>query len=499
MILRSNRHAKIMPTFENSTQFLRTRGLTALMVAAVAGFVLVLALGTRGFGPLAAVAAGGVVAVLVSLVVPPVIPFGMYFGVLFFAEARVPGAPLTVNQVLAMLFLCSFASYWLRGRTLRLESGLLPVLVAVAAYFTVSALTGESWERGTVHARYVVIYYLLAVCLAKIMVSERTVYAFCWIVVILTFLAAMVGLAEAISKGLLTEFSGNFAAGNRIRGTAKNSIVFAWNLVWAFPFAFLLFGQMRSAAVRIVAMTLGLSTLFVALLTFNRQTLVFVPLIMGAAALLYQYPSRRQLLALLAAAGVVLGATIMPHLVQRVLGSADIKRDISYLERRDQFLVAREMFARHPVFGVGLGSYPAVWGNYLPADYSTYGIQYQERVRERYPDMGYVQILSETGLVGLLFVVGFLVLIALRAVRQWHRARDAGDAFARNLSSAVIVLAVLAGLSAFIQDVFLYPRIWFMFGLALLLDERILAGKTAEFPATPDTLAPNAESPGGGE
>lgn len=463
-----------MQVERKSIDFLTTRGFAALLVLGTALVLLSLPRPIVEFGFVGGAALLAGAAVLVAVMVHPLVPFALYFSVLFFADTRLPGIGISANQPLAVLFFLSFASWKLRGRALRLESRLLPLLAGVAAYFAASALLGQDWERGLDHGRSVAIYLLMAVCVAGTLTTERGVLALAWVVVLLTFGSALLGLAEVLEKGILTGFTGRFAGANRITGGAKNSIVFGWNLVFALPFVFLLFSQLRTPLLRVLALVPGLLILLVALMTFNRQTLIFIVAVAGLAVVLFRYRNRSVVLAFAVAAGVLVGVTILPLLVQRFLSVRDISTDISYLERRDTFLVGKEMLRARPLFGVGLGSYPAVWGEYVPPDYPTFAIQYQERSRLRFPDFGYWQIVCETGVVGLGL---YLLLMGTVLRRAWVVRRTAlvrGDPFAANVAALVLTLTAFSLLSAFIQDNFLYVRNWVLLGLALLMDERIL-------------------------
>jgi O-antigen ligase len=320
-----------------------------------------------------------------------------------------------------------------------------------------------------------VIYFLLAWCLAATLGTERAVLGLCWIVVGLTFVAALAGLAEAMQKSLLSGGLTSFFGQNRIKGTAKNSIVFAWNIVFATPFAFLLYSELRTGVLRLAAIALCLVSLFVALLTFNRQTMLVIPLMLGGCAYLFAYRNRRTLLVLLAAAGVALALTALPLLVQRFTSVSGIRSDTSFRERRDNFLIGSQMVREHPLFGVGLGSFPAVWRDYIPPDYTTHTVQYTERTQLRFPDFGLMQLLSETGWVGLGLFLATIWSLVGRAWRTRRAAIARGDPFAQNIAAVVLVLGAFVLITAGVLDNFLYVRTWILFGLGLLMDERILA------------------------
>lgn len=417
---------------------------------------------------------GAVTALVFSLMVHPLIPFSLYFAALFFAETGIPGLGVSANQVLAILFFLSFLSYWARGNTLALQSRMLPFLGVLAVYFSVSALTGENFERGVLHFRYVLIYFVMAVFLAYIMRTENAVHGVAWIVTLLTFAAAVAGLVEALQKDIMGAFTGKWTNALRVKGFARNSIVFGWNMLFAFPFAFFLFSEARSRLARFIALGCGLFILFVAVLTFNRQTFIGIAVLVAGSAIFYAYENRKLFLSVVAVGGIIGAFTIFPMVFARLFTVKGIGRDVSFLERRDQFLLGVEMWKANPIFGVGLGSYPAVWKQYVPADYSTYFVQYDEASRLRYPDFGYLALLAETGVVGLVLFVALLGVVLRRAWALRREAEQGNDAFAFNFCSMIIMLSIFLALTSAIQDTFLYVRVWIMLGLALLLDRRIL-------------------------
>lgn len=456
------------------SQFSRTPllslGMGALVILVLAAFPLAI----RQEGMLAVQGLLGGAAALACLVVHPLVPFTFYFGALFFAEATLPGVPVSANQLFGILFLCSFASFAARGRAMLVRNPAIMLLTIIAIYFAINAITGEHAERGMLHFRYVVIYYVLALTVASSLSSERSIRALAWIIVGTTVAAATHGLYQTIEKDILGAFAGRWSAGNRVQGAAKNSVVFGWNLVYAFPVAFFLFSQGKTVLSRVLALLLGMFILFVATFTFNRQTYVVMAVVVGACALLFTYRNRAFLMTLLTGLGIAAALTVLPLMIIRLMTVTTLGRDPSFLEHRDSFLVAREMFYQHPWFGVGLGSFPGIWRNYLPADYTTYYYQYLEGATLRFPDFGYMQLLSETGLVGLGLVLSLYTWLAIRSWQYRKAAVAAADTFASNYASLILVLLGFAMLTTLIQDTFLYPRVWLIFGLALLIDPRNL-------------------------
>lgn len=164
----------------------------------------------------------------------------------------------------------------------------------------------------------------------------------------------------------------------------------------------------------------------------------------------------------------------LPVLVRRFLSVGNLSRDYSFLERSDSFHIGMQMFRENPVFGVGLGSFPAIWKEYIPADYPTFFAQYSYPSRLRFPDFGYMAIMVETGLIGLGLYLIFHFLILVRAWNYRRMAIAAGDNLAANISATVLCLMVFIGVTSVIQDTFLYPRVWIVYALALLLHPKLL-------------------------
>lgn len=415
----------------------------------------------------------GLAVLAVAVSAHPLAAFSLYFLTLSYADTTLPGVGVSANQVLAPLFFISFLSCWARGKALRLESKLLPVLVLVTIYFALSAAFGESREGGLLHLRYVLAYFAVAICLAKSLSSEKAILALAWIVVGTTFLAACAGFAEAVEKNVLGAFAGKWTNAVRIQGTAKNSVVFGWNMLFAVPFAFLLYGENRTPFFRNLALALALAVIAAATLTFNRQVYVVIALSVGLAAVLFRFPNRRVLLLGVAALAVLGSVTVFPMILKRLLTVAEIGKDVSFLERRDSFLMGAQMFRENPLFGVGFGSYPYVWKQYIPEGIPTFFVQYQEATRKRYPDFGYMALLAETGITGFSM---FLFLLGFTARQAWRLRREAlhrGLLFPANFASMILVLVLHVGATSAIQDTFLYTRVWVLHGVALLCDLRI--------------------------
>lgn len=424
--------------------------------------------GVRELGVLALMGSGGAAVAILSIISHPLVPFALYFPCLFFSDTMLPGIPVSPNKLVGILFLVSWAVYFIRGKAISLSPLFCTILVLFSSYFAYSAITGESEERGVLHFKAVFINLSIALTLASSLRTEKAVRALAWIVTISSAMAALHGVYEAFDKAIFANFSGKWSDAVRVSGTAKNSIVFGWNMLYAFPFSFFLFTRHANKFLKWGALALGLLSLLVALLTFNRQTFVLIGIMVLCTTRLSRYPNRKRILSIVIILGGAALAALLPMVVARFLTMENIRRDASYLERRDQLIVAMEMFNERPVTGIGLGSYPAVWKNHLPKDYSTYNMQYDYK-SERYPDFGYVQLLAETGLIGFTLAVILILAVIFHAYRMRRLATDTKNDFAFNLSSMLLSLGIFWLFSNAMQDTVLYVRVWLLLGLTTLI------------------------------
>ena len=120
------------------------------------------------------------------------------------------------------------------------------------------------------------------------------------------------------------------------------------------------------------------------------------------------------------------------------------------------------------VFGIGFGSFPTTWPKYLPDN--THLLQY-DKLGKHYPDLGYNQILSETGIVGLTIALVFFYLTLRMLFMMRREGINKQHRDLANYASALLVLMAVFLIASFIQDTFLYVRTWIMFGMILALSK----------------------------
>ncbi len=414
-----------------------------------------------------------IIAALLTLTVffllGPFVGFLLYFPTTFFQTIPIGTYPISLNQFAGLAFIISWISWTWRKKITIPRSRYLTLLVLISGYFALSALTGEDFEAGLTHFWYLGIYLLVAIVIGSMVKDERTVKIFFWLVLLVTFLSSCIGFIEFVFNTDLFEKSRAFWKGRfRINATAPNSIVFAYNSLYAFPFGYYLFSETRRNFPRFAALAIAVFINVIALFTFNRQTIILIMVQFVLVAILFKNKYTKIFLTLI----VILSIVSAPFLITKVftrLGTiTEISRDYSILTRRDGFLIGMEILRNKPLFGIGFGSFPTTWPSYLPDN--TYLLQY-DKLGKHYPDFGYNQILSETGIVGLTIALVFFcltlrILFMMRREGINKQRRDLA-----NYASALLVLMAVFLIASFIQDTFLYVRTWIMFGMILALSK----------------------------
>ena len=409
----------------------------------------------------------GVCVVFLAFLLGPYVGFTLYFATTFVKGIPLPIIPFSLNQIAGVVFIISWLNYFWRGKTERIRSPLLPALSLMTLYFAINALTGESFEGGVSYFRFLFVYFVLCLFLSSMMMNKRAADTVLWIILILTFLSSLVGVAEIVlQRDVFGSSRGVWQGMFRINGLAPNAIYFGYNLLFAFPFGYYLFISHKERLSGWIALWLSLFIVFLSLFTFNRQTIIIIAFTFFLVALLFRDVYSRTLLIGLAIAGIIILPFVAGRLVSRLATLGDITRDFSYMQRRDSFLIACEMLKKKPLTGVGLGSYHKVWEEYYPEN--TQVAQYLPGA-EKYPDLGYMQVLTEGGIIGFMLFIYALFTFLKYLITMRRDALHKGENDWAHFIGSIIVGFLIFILLTFTQDTFLYARVWFFYGIVLSL------------------------------
>jgi O-antigen ligase len=397
----------------------------------------------------------------------PFVGFFLYFPTTFFLLGiPLPGLPFSLNQVIGVLFVLSWLNWFFRGRVQFPRGWLVFWMTVLFIYFIINALAAEDFKEGVNHLRYLAIYFFIALALASILQRKKNYHTIFVIIMLFTMASAFLGAFELTTgMDILTKSESKWMGRIRINGAAPNSIVYAYQLLFAFPFGYYLFCESKSFGGRFLALGCSIFLTIIALFTFNRQTILLVSLTYILAAVLFKNRYSKIFLFLVITLGLLLSPVIINQIWKRLQTISSLGRDRSLALRIDGIKVGREIIRRHPLMGIGLGAYSKVWSKYIPMG-KTRTIHYYKS-EKRYPDMGYNQLLCEGGLIGFFLGVSFYFLLLFYLLRARKAALISGQRDVTNIFNALLMWHIIFLLSSAIQDTFLYVSTWIMFGIIL--------------------------------
>jgi len=222
----------------------------------------------------------------------------------------------------------------------------------------------------------------------------------------------------------------------------------------------------RGRVLAIYALSVCLLTIF---FTFSRGA--FVALVMVLAIMLIYRPPRLRFIMLTVLIGILLlrflpnqyTARLLTLTQLRVGATAENLADSSFRGRLSENSSAWMMFNDHPILGVGLNNFKVHYQSYAR------NLGLDPRREERSPHSFYLEIASELGIVGLIWLAA-LQWVTFRGLYEARRDFIA----AQKPQYADIALAFGLGILSFLfTSIFLHvahPRyLWLIYGIALAM------------------------------
>lgn len=255
--------------------------------------------------------------------------------------------------------------------------------------------------------------------------------------------------------------------GNRGWGLGSNQLTIAGIMCMVLPIVLVILMDPRfEKKLKRVSLFTAFSVLIGLLANKSRGSWLTELVVVPAAGWYYIRHSLKYAVIFLLAAGCFIGYMANNKLyVSRFLSTANMTTDHSNADRIWAWKSAKNMVADHPVFGVGLGQFRE---NYI-AKYK-YKQETQNLVHSH---NNFIQITAEcgiTGLVGLLYFVGYFLFASLR---HWSKGRSPYDLM---VFTTVLGFLALFGQIEYTLDNSSGMRIfWFLLALLLQMKENDLA------------------------
>jgi hypothetical protein len=387
------------------------------------------------------------------------------WGVLIFLDA-LPSVDLSAKAAGLLIVLAWFASLRDRLRVVapivRRHGRLFALIGAFVAYLTVSLIWAHKASAGASELWQWYAIAALFVVLATMTTSERAVRYLVTAFVLGGIATVVLGVVINVPAGADT--TATELNDQRYAGVAGDPNYLAAMLIPAMVLGASLMPAIRNALLRfslgvgIVAMLAGFAA------TESRGGMIAVLVTMLAALVVFKH--RR--IYVLAAILLLVGALT----VSFATSPGSWKRVTSFQEksisagngRTDLWTIAWRITKAHPLHGVGLGQFEVVEADYVQQP----GLLKTTNFIVDKPHVAhntYLQILAETGVIGLMMFIGFLVGAIRAAWLAARRFEHLGDRTLETIARGVVV-GTLGMLSAlfFITDP-VDKRLWLLLAL----------------------------------
>ncbi len=258
--------------------------------------------------------------------------------------------------------------------------------------------------------------------------------------------------------------------GGRVGGPIGDPNFFAQIMLVIIPLAVMRAGAEKSVPLRLLALWAFAVCILTVIFSYSRGA--FVALLIMLAAMAIFRPPRPIEVALVLVIGAGLLRLIPATYTERLLsvadlfsGQSDVRSEVSFRGRASELLVGVQMFADHPVFGVGVGNYPTLYQDYSRR------IGYDPRTEAREPHNLYLEVAAENGMAGILIFSAILWSVFSCLGRSRLALLKAGLHTEGDLVAS-LTIAMIGYLSAafFIHGA--YPRFFYLLiGMALSLPQ----------------------------
>lgn len=389
-------------------------------------------------------------------------------------------------SLLQLLMIPLFLAALVEWRADVLE-GLTPgvVTVAIIAYVLTLLLSSTVAEdpglsdAKTIEATKGFILYVLVLLLVT---TPERARAGAWALVAGAALLSAIGLTQVATGTFDSDYGGlarmewarvyEDVRDARLAGPVGDPNFFAQILLIVFPFAFLLGLRERSIGLRFLALGAAAAVTATVVLTYSRGGAVALGIV-AVCCLFAARPSRARLL--FGGALLVTGLALLPAtdfgrrletLEQLGPGQEDpVEMDTSLRVRILYARVAWRMFLDHPVLGAGAGNYTVHYYDYAN-EVGSSSPEYDKAGGDHYPHNLYLEVASETGLVGLITFGTVILLLFGNLYRAGAAHFREGDHLTAALASALLI-AILGYL---VSSLFLHGHfqrhLWILLGLS---------------------------------
>lgn len=385
------------------------------------------------------------------------------------------GLPGIIKPLVAVVFVAILVrNYYVgqiplhRPKTLRVEIFLFVYLFAVVASILVASDRDLAIERIIDLAKDIAIIYCILFCLRR----PKEWKAAILIVIMVTTALSLLGIIQLTSGNYSQTFFdlARIDTDNRVAGPINEPNMWGQVLVAVIPFV--IFGILRESSREKLLYLGALVILLIELLnTFSRGG--YLAFLVVLFLIVFFFTRFNPLAIFSIVAVIILALPLLPaQYVERfqtitALSSNNqgaVYEEASFRGRTSEVLTGFTMFADHPLLGVGAANYPVNYQKYAQI------IGLEVRTEQREAHSLYVEILSETGLIGFLSFMGivfFLFLMLSRMKTELQRTKYF-DEWSSHISAMQVSLIGYLVAAIFLHGAYI-RFLWMIIALALSL------------------------------
>jgi putative inorganic carbon (hco3(-)) transporter len=387
--------------------------------------------------------------------------------------AQASGATILGQFAVALLLLPLVAYILVRREAIVMTPALGLMVVYLVVLITSSVHAGSSSESAGAVTSFLTEGLVLYLLVTNAVRTPRVLRLVVWALLAAGAIMAILSIWQEATGTLGSSFGGlaqttSAETSRRLAGPIGETNRYAQILLVLLPLAVWAARVERRIELRLAALGAGLLILSGIVLTLSRGASVGLALL-ALAMLACRFVRARHILAL----GVVLAAfvvTVAPKYVTRleslqgVAGATSADRgaaDNAIRGRATENLAALNVFADHPIIGVGPGQFFAEYSKRYANDLDLRFLDTRRRAHNLY-----LELAADTGLLGLF---AFLAIVITTMVQLWRLARFWSAAWRPELAdlARALTLSLLAYLATgmFLQLTF-QRYFWFLLALA---------------------------------
>ncbi len=364
------------------------------------------------------------IAVVMAIIIKPslganILVFAVFTNISDLLTAR--GYPSLIKPLVAVVALALLVRYITVGqasignsRTSRIEFFLLAYYVVLIFSFLMASDKDAALADILDMGKDIIIIYCILFALRQPGPWKQTA----WLIMITTALLSLLSMYQVVTNNYQQTFFGlasapaqqvlSASSTSRVGGPINAPNLWGQILVAVSTLIIFRIIHEKNTFIKIAALLMAGIISYVVLNTYSRGAyLVFA---IDVVLILFVFEKRFN--PLVGFAGLAVLILLIPFLPagyrDRFVTLSDftaqngIYQDSSFLGRSSEMLTGLAMFADHPILGVGAGNYPVNYQRYT----QLIGLEFRAEARD--PHSLYIQLLAETGLLGM---IAFLAMV----------------------------------------------------------------------------------------